>query len=224
MGEEVKKIDLNSWARKSHYDWFSAFADPSLAMDVKMDVTEVLAYCKEKGYSSFAVVMYIICECINDNDAFRLRVLDGEIWQIDKANVAYTIMVNESRFVNCRAKMGKGFASYLADVKANQEKYAGSNYIQEEFNDLTIIDDIYCSCVPWLNFLSIHQPIPDHIPESKCIPRACWGKYYEEGGRKYMTLNITADHSLIDGLDMSNVFIAIQKGFNAPKAFLEQGE
>ena len=32
-----------------------------------------------------------------------------EIIEIDKANVAYTIMVNESTFVNCRAKTSFGF-------------------------------------------------------------------------------------------------------------------
>lgn len=217
----MKKIDLNTWERKSHYEWFSSFADPSLAIDTKIDVTKLIGYCKENKLSSFAVIMYVISECINANKAFRLRVLNDEIIEIDKANVAYTIMVNESTFVNCRAKTSFGFESYMDDVKENQIKYTNSNYIQEEYNDLTIVDDIYCSCVPWLNFLSIRQPIPDKISESKCIPRICWGKYYEENNKLYMTLNITASHALVDGIEFCHVIEAIQNAFNNIEGFLK---
>lgn len=210
----MKKIDLETWERKSHYKWFSSFADPSISLDVKMDVTKIVGFCKKKKISSYAIIMYAICKCINDNKAFRLRVLNDEIIEIDKANVAYTIMVNDSCFVNCRASLQKDFKVYMNDVKNNQIKYTNSNYVQEEYNTVAIVDDIYCSCLPWLNFLSVKQPMPDKIPESKSIPRACWGKYYTEGDSVFMTLNITANHALVDGLDMANVFNSIQRVFD----------
>ena len=220
----MRKIDLETWERKSHYKWFSSFADPTLAMDVKMDVTEILRYCKENGISSYAAIMYVISESMNRNSAFRLRVLNGEIIEIDRANVAYTIMVNESCFVNCRARVGYGFDLYIQDVKNNQEKYNNSNFIQEEYNDTAIVDDVYCSCIPWTNFLSLRQPIPDKLPESWCIPRAAWGKYYKEGERTYMTLNLTASHALVDGIDFSRVFDIIQSGFSCPEKFIGESK
>lgn len=210
----MKKIDLSTWERKSHYAWFSQFSNPSIALDVKMNITNVLDFCKKKGVSSYAVIMYVICKCINENRAFRLRVLNDEVVEIDAANVAYTIMVNDSCFVNCRADMKNGYEAYAKDVAENQRKYSNSNFVQEEYNSTAIIDDIYCSCIPWVNFASVKQPIPDKIPESKSIPRACWGKYYVEGQSTYMTLNITANHALVDGLDVANVFNAIQNSFD----------
>lgn len=217
----MKKIDISSWERKSHYEWFSSFADPSIAFDVKMDITKLLKYCKEKELSSFAVIMYVICKCMNENRAFRLRVLDGEVIEIDYANVAYTIMVNDSCFVNCRAKLSDGFGTYMKDVKENQIKYTNSNFIQKEYNSTAIVDDIYCSCIPWLNFTSVRQPIPDRLPESNSIPRACWGRYYTEGASTFMTLNITANHALADGLDISRVFACIQKSFDEIDKIIE---
>ena len=210
----MKKIDLSTWERKSHYAWFSQFSNPSIALDVKMNITNVLDFCKKKGVSSYAVIMYVICKCINENRAFRLRVLNDEVVEIDAANVAYTIMVNDSCFVNCRADMKNGYEEYAKDVAENQRKYSNSNFVQEEYNSTAIIDDIYCSCIPWVNFASVKQPIPDKIPESKSIPRACWGKYYVEGQSTYMTLNINANHALVDGLDVANVFNAIQNSFD----------
>ena len=216
----MKVIDLEKWERRSHYEWFSSFANPSVSFDVKMNITKVLSFCKEKKMSSFAVIMYVICNCINENEAMRLRVLEDKVYEIEKANVAYTIMVNDKCFVNCRANMKNGFYAYLDDVKANKEKYNNSNYVQDEYNSTSVIDDIYCSCIPGLNFISVKQPIPDMSPENKAIPRACWGKYYNEGDSVFMTLNITANHALVDGLDISNVFNKIQDTFDNIDVFI----
>ncbi|MBE7058413.1 MAG: hypothetical protein E7387_04860 [Ruminococcaceae bacterium] len=210
----MKKIDLDSWERKSHYQWFASFADPTVALDVKMDITKLLRYCAENKLSSYALIMYIACQCINDNQAFCLRVLNGEVIEIDSANVAYTILTNEKVFVNCRATLKNGFDSYMYDIESNQKKYNNQSYVQEKFNDIAIIDDIYCSCVPWVNFLSVKQPIPDKSCENRSIPRVCWGKYYTENDRIFVTLNITADHALVDGKDLSDVINDIQKAFD----------
>ena len=216
-----KIIDIENWERKSHYKWFSAFADPMVALNVKMDITNLLSFCKEQDISSFALIMYIVCECINDNNAMRLRIKGGDVIELDFANVAYTIMVNERCFVNCRAHTHFGWKKYLNDIENNRMRFINSNFIQEEYNDTTIVDDIYCSCLPWLSFLSVTQPIPDNSMESKSIPRIVWCKYYNENQRIYTTMNITANHALVDGMDLSDVYQKIQNAFNDPAVYLE---
>lgn len=216
----MKKIDIDNWERKSHYNWFSSFADPTMALDVKMDITALLEFCKRRKVSSFAAVMYIACDALNKDEAFRLRVSDGEVVCIDYANVAYTIMVNDRYFVNCRARMNEGFKTFLDDVEANRKKFNGSNFVQQQYNNVSVIDDIYCSCLPWINFTSVKQPIPDNSDESKSIPRICWGKYFTEGERTYLTLNITANHALVDGINFGSVFDRIQEVFDDPERAL----
>lgn len=218
---EYKKIDVETWERKSHFRWFSSFADPTAAVNVKTDVTGVLEYCRRNNVSSFAVIMYVICECMNAEKAFRYRILGGEPVEIPYANVGYTVLVNDSYFVNCHARTHSGFETYLSDVKGNKEKFVNNGCVQQTFNDVAVINDIYCSCVPWIAFESVTQPIPDKDAENRAIPRACWCKYYTENGRTFTTLNITADHSLVDGYDISKVFIAIQKAFDNIEDFLE---
>ena len=101
----MKKIDIETWARRSHFEWFSAFADPTFAMNVRMDITNLFAFCKQTRHSSFATVMYIACACLNMIPAFRLRTLAGEVVELDSANVAYTAMSRTGNFVNCRASL-----------------------------------------------------------------------------------------------------------------------
>ena len=215
----MKKVDINTWARRSHYEWFSSFADPTLAMNVRMNITQLLAYCKKSGISSFAAIMYIVCKCCNNNQAFRLRMLGGAVIEIDYANVAYTVMT-ENNFINCRASMSSGFVGFLKDVDENRISASSHSCMQKQFNNTSIINDIYCSCVPWMDFQSVAQPIPDKSDENKCIPRLCWGKYCKENEETFMTLNITASHALVDGYDMSCVFNAIQEAFDSPESAL----
>ena len=217
----MKKIDLESWARRSHFEWFSAFADPTLAMNVRMDITNLLAFCKQAGHSSFATIMYIACACLNKIPAFCLRTLAGEVVELDGANVAYTAMSRTGNFVNCRASLAAGYEAFAATVRANQEALDRSDGVQKQFNDLTIVDDIYCSCVPWVDFLSVTQPIPDHVPDNKSIPRVCWGKYSKEEKGTFMTLNLTANHALVDGREMAEAFCMIQRALSASQAFSE---
>lgn len=211
----MKKIDVSSWERASHYEWFSKFANPCFSLGVRMDITQTLKYAKEHNVSSFALIMYVICKAVNNNKAFRLRVLNNEVVEIDYANVAYTVMVNDSRFVNCRANPNTPLETFLAEVKSNHDRFQNSNYVQEKYNNTAIVDDIYCSCVPWTDFICASQPIPDHLLESNCIPRICWGKYSKEGKKTKLSVYMTANHALVDGIDMSNVLTEIQESFDS---------
>ena len=218
----MKKIDLKRWARRSHYEWFSAFADPTFSMNVRMDITALLTFCEHMRCSSFATVMYFVCTCLDEIPAFRLRTRAGEVVELDGANAAYTAMSNTGHFVNCRASLAVGYEAFVCEVRANQEKLEKDNYQQKQFNDISIVNDIYCSCVPWVDFLSVTQPIPDHVTDNMSIPRVCWGKYsYEENGT-FMTLNLTANHALVDGQEMAEAFCSIQRAFSAPQAFLQR--
>ena len=216
----MKKIDIENWARKSHYEWFSSFADPCLSLIVRMDITNLLDYCSKNKISTFASITYIVCKSLNSNQAMRLRILDNEVYEIENANVAYTLMAGDACFVNCKAKTNVSFSEFSKQIQKNKEDYGHEGYVQKTFNNTSIIDDIYCSCVPWLDFVSVQQPIPDKSKESNSIPRIVWGKYVKDNEKTYMSLNITANHALVDGIDIANVFKQIQNYFNYPSNLL----
>ena len=220
----MKRIDIDNWDRKSHYEWFGGFSHPCVAFDVKFDITEVIAFCKRKKVSSFATLMYLMTDLANHNFAFRLREDDKGVVEVDYANASYTYLINEHTFVNLRARANLGFQTFLQDVENNKNKYRGSDYVQEIFNDVSIINDIYFSCVPWFDYLSVHQPIPDNDKGNRSIPRFLWGKYIEENDRTYIVVNITANHALVDGVDFANIVEAMKKAFANPEEYINNSE
>lgn len=219
----MKKIDLNTWKRKSHYEWFSAFANPCFSITSRLDITNLLEFCEKNGTSSFATVMYSICKCLNGIQPFKYRVLNGEVYEIAYANVAYTVNVSNDYFVNNRTITSCDYLEFCSLVKKETEAIRKRKDIQQQFNNTAIIDDIYCSCLPWIDFLSIEQPIPDFCPENSCIPRVCWGKYINENDKIMISITITASHALVDGRDMSMAFISLQNIFDNPEKYLLRG-
>ncbi len=50
----MRIIDLNSWKRKEHFNFFSKMASPFLGIVTEVDCTDCYAYAKERGQSFFA--------------------------------------------------------------------------------------------------------------------------------------------------------------------------
>lgn len=218
----MKEIDINSWERKTHYEWFSSFDNPCFAIAVRMDVTRLLEFCKENNTSSFASVMFFVAKALNSIKPLRYRILDGKVYEITRANVAYTFSVRKDFFLNNRTNTATDYFGFCRLVKEQTTRLRENPVLPKSFNDTAIVDDIYCSCVPWIDFVSVSEPVPERMPENNCIPRVSWGKYTEENGRVKCTFSITANHSLADGYDVSQAFILLQKMFDCPENFTEQ--
>ncbi len=216
----MREIDLKTWERKSHYQWFSSFSDPSYGMNVRLDVTRLLAFCKEQNTSSFATIAYAIGRALGSIQAFRYRILEGKIWELDRANLSYTVSVRDEYFVNNRTNSALEYHEFCRQVRQDIDALNAEKPIQEIFNNTSIVDDIYLSCCPWIDFLSITQPMPDNMPESSSIPRVCWGKYTENNGKTEACFNITVNHALVDGKDLAEAFLKMQELFHEPERLL----
>ena len=80
------------------------------------------------------------------------------------------------------------------------EEYIGQTKVKETYNDSTLYNDFYMTCIPWLSIESMTHPLIDNDYASLSCPRVCWDKYREENGKIIMTLNITVSHCFVDFL------------------------
>ena len=74
---------------------------------------------------------------------------------------------------------------------------------QEDETDL-----IFLSCVPWVAFTQVIQPVP--IP-ADCNPRIVFGKYIREGEKTLMPLHIQCNHALVDGRHLGDFYQAFEE-------------
>ena len=75
----MKKIDINNWNRKKHYDWFNTFSNPTYGMNVRMDVTKLYHYVKKQKQSFFIGMLYLVTKGCNMVESMRLRTINNEV-------------------------------------------------------------------------------------------------------------------------------------------------
>lgn len=216
----MKKLDI-SGDREKTYNWFKTFSNSTYSCNVVMDVTKLIEYTKEHNTSFFINLLYIVVNGLNSIDEMKMRLVGEEPVIFDEINPAFTVMTKTGTFENVRFKNVKDYREFynIADEKIDRAKNKVV-FEKESYNPENCFDEYYITCLPWIEFTQLTHPIPDDKC-SQCIPRICWGKYYEENGRYKMNLNITVSHIFVDGYPLSKTFIKIQELLDNVEEYLK---
>lgn len=199
-------IDMESYPRKSHFEYFGSLAYPYVGFTANVDVTNPVRFAKEKGGSSFLAILYVAVKAANAVPELRQRIVDGKIAEYDYCNVGYTVAMPDKTFCNCYTESRMSIEEFFIDAKARQAeamKHPGFVNPDEEETGL-----IFASCIPWLAFTQCIQPAP--IPADS-NPRIVFGKYIKEGEKTLMPLHIQCNHALVDGYHLSEFYRIFQE-------------
>ena len=79
-----KEVDINSWNRKEHFEFFSKFDEPFFGVVTEIDCTKAYKTVKEKKLSFFAFYLHNSLNAINQIDEFKTRIKDGSVVLYDK--------------------------------------------------------------------------------------------------------------------------------------------
>lgn len=207
--KEFRIINTKEWKRKSQYDWFSSFDNPTYGFCVKVDVTSVLSYSKETKTSFFANFLYIISRVMNELGPLRLREVDGKVVEYEKIDPDFTVKTDDGSFNNATFIYTLDYQEFYARCrKAIEENNKCVN--NREYN-LPLYDRFYSSCLTSIDILSMTHPIKTSDKSSMSVPRIFWDKYLEQEGKYYLNLNITVSHALVDGEDLAKAFNLVRK-------------
>ena len=75
----MKRIDMATYPRRDHFEHFYGMAYPYVGVTVEVDVTDLLALCREKGYSFYLMVLHAVALAADEVDEFRRRIDGGGI-------------------------------------------------------------------------------------------------------------------------------------------------
>lgn len=204
----MKVIDIDGWNRKKAYLWFSKFSDPTYALSVKLDVTPLKTFLKESGGHFFDSLLYLAVRGLNAVPELRLRIKGEQIIEYDFPDPSFTVALGDGSFDICRAKWSQNAPEFLKNTRKliKDTIASGGN---KPFGD-SGVDVYYVTCLPWLDFETMTNPIPDD-PVFAAIPRVCWGKCQRAGERYLMPFALQVSHALVDGKPLSDAFAAVQE-------------
>ncbi len=207
----MKIIDTNEWKRKNLYDNFIGYTNPIFSLGTELDVTELVKYCKNRGYSFFVSFMFLMMKSINEVEEFRLRIVDDQVVLYEKVLPNYIVMTNDNVVVTSRSEMYDDFDSFYAKVREDIEK-SKMSYERTAFNFSNANDCVYISCLPWRAFSSVTNAYNLADKNQTSIPRITWFKYEEDGnGRDKMGFDVAAHHALIDGKPVCDMMNLLQE-------------
>jgi chloramphenicol O-acetyltransferase type A len=211
----MRYIDLESWPRRQHFEFFSSFDHPHAGMCANVELTSFYRYVKDSGTSMNVAIVYSIARAANAIPEFRQRIRDGKVVEHEIVHPATTILVDDDRFSFCQFEYESDYAAFAA---AAVERIA---YVKEHLTmeDPPGRDDLlFMTAIPWVSFTGFMHPM--HMEHTDSFPRIAWGKFFQEGESLKMPLGVQAHHALADGIHMARFYEKVQGYFDRPESVL----
>lgn len=207
MANSYKEIDEKTWERAVHCAVFRNSVEPAFCVTFEIDITDFLYRVKKEGISFTIAMVYAVCKCANEIEAFRYRFLDGKVVLFDKIDTAFTYLNKKTElFKVVNVPMCDDMREYveIATRTANEQK--------EYFTGPLGNDVFQCSPMPWITYTHISHT--NSGKKDNATPLFDWGKYYEKDGQIVMPVSVQAHHSFVDGIHIGKFADRLQQYMN----------
>lgn len=213
MPEKYSLLDLNTWPRKQHFEFYQTFSQPYFQIGMDLNASTLAHFCKEQQLSFFSAYLFLTQQAINKIAPFCQRIVDGEVRVYENVSVSMTVMADDQTIRFCRVPYADNF-----EVFDHQFKQAKAEAIAKPFlSNPDLVDGnnkatVYMSVIPWISFTGYSHAI--HAHDTFGIPRLVFGKARDEDGK--MPLTVDAHHALVDGLHVAQLVEQLQHDFDHP--------
>ncbi|MDO5548028.1 MAG: CatA-like O-acetyltransferase [Eubacteriales bacterium] len=204
MGNTYRVIDEKTWKRAMHCMVFRNSVEPMFCVTFDVDITHFLNKIREQKFSFTLAMVYAVCKCANEIEAFRYRFLDGNVVLFDKIDTAFTYLSSDDdlfKVVNVPMK---------DSIKEYIETAAKTAKEQKDYFTGPLGNDIFqCSPMPWITYTHISHT--NSGTKDNATPLFDWGKYCEKNGRIVMPLSVQVHHSFVDGIHIGKFANRLQE-------------
>jgi len=206
----MKKIDIDTWYRKEHFNFYSTFNQPFFNVCATVDVTKTLDYCKENQLSFFICSLFLLGYTANQVEPFRLRINNNEVDLHDEVEISCTVLNSDESFSFGEFGPSSDFDVFYQHAVQQLTKINNGYKTLKATNNKG--NDIFCSVLPWLHFTSFSHA--QKQSEHDSIPRIVMGKYKTVHNEIAMPVSVEVHHALVDGLHVGQYFEKLQHNFN----------
>lgn len=191
-----RKLDLATWNRREHFEFFTQFDEPYFGLVTEIDATEAYQYCKATKQPFFLFFHYQALRAVNEIEAFRYRISNKEVLIYDTIHLTTTILREDQTFSFSFIPYATHFETFKEEALkeiARVKQTSGLGLTEHTAR----LDAIHCTTVPWVQFTGITHPRLFRGTDS--IPKFAFGKYYYKENRLLLPVNVNVHHGLMDG-------------------------
>lgn len=203
----MQYIDMNTWKRKEHFEFFHGMDYPQYNICANIDVTCFLDFVRANGISFYYSMIHAATRIANGIEAFRYRIRKDGVVLHDRLHPSFTDLDgDDDLFKYVTVEMNDDLFEFVQT--ARDKSMSQKDYFC--FDMLAGRDDfIYFTCLPWISFTHMSHTIS--LNRDDAVPRISWGRYYPENNRILMPLSVQVNHALVDGMHVGKYFSELQR-------------
>jgi len=205
-----QKVDLSTWNRKEHFEFFSQMEEPFYGLTVKIDCTKAYEKAKALKIPFFTYYLHKTLVAVNTIENFRYRIIDKEVYIFDRIDVSSTVMRADKTFGFSLIEFDTDLQKFAQNTEAEVARIqTTSGLFTREFRDANLI---HFSALPWIDFTSLSHARGFSYPDS--CPKISFGKLTDENEKKTMPISIHVHHGLVDGYHVGLFLEEFEKQMN----------
>ncbi|MCP1997350.1 CatA-like O-acetyltransferase [Flavobacterium sp. HSC-61S13] len=215
MNVGYTKINIDSWKRKEHFTAYRDSVKCGFSLTVKLDISEVIAFVKERGYKFYPVMIYLLTKAANQHAEFKMAMKDGELIVWDYIDPVYTVLHTDTETFSA---LTLSHSDSLMDfIDRYNELFHKNKNNKSFFPDKAPDNHFNISSLPWIYFDSFNLNIADFT--DYFAPSFTIGKYQMEGNKILMPLAIQVHHAVCDGIHVAKLIDTLQEYSNTVQIF-----
>lgn len=187
--------------RRDRFALFNGMDSPAVNITFNMALPDFRPWCKAQGLPPFHVMLCAVLRAVLSIENFRYRIWQDEVICIDRLHPSFTV-VNQHNDLNfAQFDWTDDMRAFVAaSVAARNEavNMTAMNTMQRTSGARDNKDQVFITCIPWLDFTSIQHPVaalgaPD-------IPSLAWGKFRAGPDATLLVpFSVQAHHGFVDG-------------------------
>jgi len=194
----VHEIDVATWPRKTHFEFFCGMEQPHFGITSELDTTGARARWKAQGVGVFAGIVHAVTGAANAVPQLRQRIrVDGDRLRVVEHDVlaaGYTVGTESELFNYGYTPWMDDLGAFSRHVRAESERMRTAVVLEP--NEGVRDNLLYISSIPWLNYTGLTQPVAGRMDS---VPRVCWSKMSRRGDREILAVTLQVHHALVDG-------------------------
>lgn len=205
-------LDLNTWARKEHFEFFKQFEEPFFGVVAPIDCTKAYKTAKEKGVSFFLYYLHKTLSAVNAVESFRYRIENDSVTVFDRIDASATLTREDNTFGFSLVPFHEDFEVFQATAVEEIERVRNTKGLFTRSFEADNL--IHFSALPWVDFTSLSHARGFTIPDS--CPKISVGKMTTaEDGTRSMSVSVHVHHGLMDGYHVGLFFTKLQEFMDA---------
>lgn len=189
-------VDLATWPRREHFEFFSAFDEPFFGLVSEIDCTLARDEARRLGVPFFLYYLYHAVQAANAIEAFRQRIEQGQVYTYDRVHASATIGRPDHTFSFSFIEQQASLADFVAGARAEIAAIQATTGLG--LSERTARPDVlHCSAIPWVKFTGLTHARSFRFPDS--APKISFGQVFAAGGAQRMAVAVNVHHALADG-------------------------